>query len=111
MHRFSLYEPVEFIRHFLMDSLEWRKVRVASSRLLWRCAIFDLPSNTLHQSVCTLSSAQSQANGVSEDLCGLTIACLKVDTTYTLHPFCAGARQRGHPRAVQLQEDGHRQRV
>ena len=25
--RFSLYEPVEFIRHFLMDRLEWRKVR------------------------------------------------------------------------------------
>ena len=24
--RFSLYEPVEFIRHFLMDRLEWRKV-------------------------------------------------------------------------------------
>ncbi|KAK9821918.1 hypothetical protein WJX81_005753 [Elliptochloris bilobata] len=25
--KFSLYEPVEFIRHFLMDRLEWRKVR------------------------------------------------------------------------------------
>ncbi|KAL6754380.1 glycolate dehydrogenase [Haematococcus lacustris] len=25
--RFALYEPVEFIRHFLVDKLEWRKVR------------------------------------------------------------------------------------
>ena len=25
--RFALYEPVEFIRHFLMDKLEWSKVR------------------------------------------------------------------------------------
>ena len=25
--RFSLYEPVEFIRHFLADRLEWRAVR------------------------------------------------------------------------------------
>ncbi|KAG2497441.1 hypothetical protein HYH03_004596 [Edaphochlamys debaryana] len=25
--RFALYEPVEFIRHFLVDKLEWKKVR------------------------------------------------------------------------------------
>lgn len=26
-HRFSLYEPVEFIRLFLADKLEWRQVK------------------------------------------------------------------------------------
>lgn len=25
--RFSLYEPVEFVRHFMLDKLEWSKVR------------------------------------------------------------------------------------
>ena len=27
LHSFALYEPVEFIRHFLADKLEWTKVR------------------------------------------------------------------------------------
>ena len=31
--RFSLYEPVEFIRHFLMDRLEWRKVQTEAVSL------------------------------------------------------------------------------
>lgn len=29
--RFALYEPVEFIRHFLVDKLEFSKVRVVAS--------------------------------------------------------------------------------
>ncbi len=27
MRRFSLYEPVDFVRHFLLDKLDWTKVR------------------------------------------------------------------------------------
>lgn len=28
--RFALYEPVEFINHFLVDKLEWKQVRTPS---------------------------------------------------------------------------------
>ena len=28
--RFALYEPVEFINHFLVDKLEWRQVRTCA---------------------------------------------------------------------------------
>ena len=27
LRRFSLYEPVDFVRHFLLDKLDWTKVR------------------------------------------------------------------------------------
>lgn len=35
--RFALYEPVEFIRHFLVDKLEFSKVRKCGA--VWRWAL------------------------------------------------------------------------
>ena len=31
LHRFSLYEPVEFINTFLKDKLEWNQVTLSSN--------------------------------------------------------------------------------
>lgn len=33
--RFALYEPVEFISHFLVDKLEWKQVRLSISAVMY----------------------------------------------------------------------------
>jgi D-lactate dehydrogenase len=53
--RFSLYEPVEFINHFLVDKLEWRQVRASACHACTRACV----------PPCDTAAQPRQADGVA----------------------------------------------
>ena len=78
LHRFSLYEPVEFINTFLKDKLEWNQVTYSSA--------YRLPFSLVY--------CRPGCDGCPEGAVSEGSWC------------CAGERQCGHPCALHLQEAG-----
>ena len=77
--RFSLYEPVDFVRHFLLDKLDWTKVR---------------------DSVAVHVPCSSKKMGLADAFTQVASLCAH-EVTHTGVP-CCGARPSPFPAAMRL---------